>query len=63
MIGPDRMTMAAAILNSDGFTSSALAIGVNNYSISQHEELLRRLLGVATRASYDAGYSPVLAAH
>jgi DNA-binding IclR family transcriptional regulator len=62
-ITADRMTMAAPILNSDGFTSGALAIGINNYSAHQHEDLLRRLLGVATRASYDAGYSPILPAH
>ena len=62
-IAPDRLTMAAPILNSEGFSSSALAIGINNYSVAQHDDLLRRLLGVATRASYDAGYSPILAAH
>ena len=62
-VAADRMTLAAPILNSDGFTSGALAIGINNYLPDQHDEILRDLLGVATRASYDAGYSPVLAAH
>ena len=57
----DRLTMAAPILNSDGFISGVLAIGINNYSADLHEDFLRRLLGVATRASYDAGYSPIMA--
>jgi DNA-binding IclR family transcriptional regulator len=57
----DRMTMAAPILNSDGFTNGALAIGINNYSPDLHDDFLRKLLGVATRASYGAGYSPIMA--
>jgi DNA-binding IclR family transcriptional regulator len=57
----DRMTRAAPILNSDGVTNGALAIGINNYSPQLHDEFLRKLLGVATRASYDAGYSPIMA--
>jgi len=57
----DRMTMVAPILNGEGFTSGAIAIGINNYSPDLHDDFLRRLLSVATRASYDAGYSPVLA--
>jgi DNA-binding IclR family transcriptional regulator len=57
----DRLTMAAPILNSDGFTNGALAIGINNYSSDLHDDFLQKLLGVATRASYDAGYSPIMA--
>lgn len=60
-VTPDRLTMAAPILNSEGFTSGALAIGINNYSPDLHDDFLKRLLGVATRASYDAGYSPIMA--
>jgi IclR family pca regulon transcriptional regulator len=57
----DRLTMAAPILNGDGYTSGAIAIGINNYSPDLHDDFLRRLLSVATHASYDAGYSPILA--
>ena len=45
----------------DVLRGGAIAIGINNYSPDLHDDFLRRLLSVANRASYDAGYSPVLA--
>jgi DNA-binding IclR family transcriptional regulator len=58
-LAADRLTLAAPILDSSGYSSSAMAIGVNNFSEEQHEALVRSLTDAASRASYHSGYSPL----